>query len=247
MSWSARHAISTKAAAPHELARRLRPARRLLERERHPVEELEADRVAVAPVLEACGPGVHLAARHALRVAHERRQQARLVPPALPRAPATARGPSRGCFASFSSVPIGTPKAPSLRDAVAGHPRTTRFDPRRSSHFRTSFAFTAVLRRPLPAARQLRVALGDPALHLGREHGSRAASDSSASYTCRGARRPRLQFRCATIVSGPLDRFRGLALPAGCKPVGRRLIAAPLGSIPSPVSSSIRARSSCVA
>jgi len=34
---------------------------------------------------------------------------------------------------------------------------------------------------------------------------------------------------------GP-DRLRELALPAGCKPVGHRLIAAPLGSIPSPVS-----------
>ena len=64
--------------------RRHGPFPGLLPGERRAVEEVEARRVAVCPVLEAPRPAIHLAARDPGGVSDERGEEAGLVPPGLP-------------------------------------------------------------------------------------------------------------------------------------------------------------------
>ena len=62
-------------------------------RMRRPVEQLEADGVADAPVVEVAAPAIHLRGRDVCRVVHERRRAAALRTSRCP----TARSPARDC------------------------------------------------------------------------------------------------------------------------------------------------------
>jgi len=60
------------------------PRRDLAKRQRRPIEQVKANRLANAPVIEVLAPLLHRRGRHAPRVIHKCRQHPGLVPPGLP-------------------------------------------------------------------------------------------------------------------------------------------------------------------
>ncbi len=84
LSCPARLASSAKAARFWNSPRLRGPLRDLGPRVRRAIEQLEAERVDHAPIVEVAAPPIHLRRRDALRLVDVRRQQPRLVPAGLP-------------------------------------------------------------------------------------------------------------------------------------------------------------------